>query len=121
MLVEQMRTSTPMNRRILVQIFALGVSFSGVVKATLLLPVYTPIACGGQGQVACSVTPTGVPPTAAQLQGLNTNLAAAYYSSMNVRNVNPASLVLTPRFANANGYVVGGAFDLLARLDLQFI
>jgi hypothetical protein len=118
-----MRTSTAMNRSILVHILTLGVGLSGVGKATLLLPVYTPIACGGQGQVVCSVQPTGVPPTAAQLQGLNTNLAAAYLGSRLNFTVDPAFLFLSPRVANVNGYVIGGMNGFAAQglIDTQFI
>jgi hypothetical protein len=109
-----------MNRPKLVHILALVLAFSGVMKATILLPVYTPIACGGQGQVACSVTPTGVTPTSAQLQGLTTTLAATYLNSQLNLNVNPTSLSLSPLVANVNGYVIGGMTDQNAVIT-QFI
>jgi hypothetical protein len=100
--------------RILGRICALGVELSVVLGATELPPPelsepYTVTPCGQVGQIACSITPTGRTPTAADLQGLTNNLFVSFLVAHGYGPDLPSNPTFswTPRAANANGYVIG--------------
>src|SRR5579863_4499276 len=111
--------------------FALSLGLSGVLGATLLPPPelsepYTITPCGQPEQVACSVTPAGTTPTAADLQGLTNNLfvnffVARGYGPLMFSAPTPPVFGWTPRMANANGYVIGDVYGTFAEIHTEFI
>jgi hypothetical protein len=104
----------------------LGVGLSAVVGATELPPPelsepYTATPCGQPGQVTCNITPTGRTPTAADLQGLSSELFYNYFVSQGNSLVCSNDFSWTPLAANANGYVIGSLTEGCDILHTQFI